>query len=531
MGDSRGTEDEFDVPSCYTDLHVIGYGTYGEVREAKVVEGATRPDNAYFLRLEPGKMVAIKRLKRDLVYRDSYHAKKVFREITLLKQLIHENVVKLVDLYISDARDIYIITEKMDCDLSNILIPSFEMNDAMVQYILYGIMRGLKYIHSAGVIHRDLKPSNILLNSSLDARICDFGLARSSSQTTLATGYVTTRWYRAPEVMLTWRHYTEALDMWSVGCIFGEMLNKVRNYITATSRDPNTGEVTPLYALFPAESHVDHLEKIMMIVGPPPPEVVEATTDSHIAVFLRDKVEQLRESASSIEQYFSNVDSTATSMIVGLLNFNPAHRFHAAHALEHPYLSKYHEPSEEHVRTEINRDFELIELSLDNWGRYIAREEVNMHQVDSGEFVPDPNTHVHAAVHNPLQQPRTNALPMPDFGPSVPSDYSLDEALRDFEAMTAQMQLEDPGSTNLLDLPDVGEAPQGPSEQFALDLPDRMPSLALENELMSLEDDRRYLQDQLTDDAVADPSRLLVGLSEVDAELELAQQRTHHDTT
>jgi len=79
-----------------------------------------------------------------------------------------------------------------------------------------------KYVHSANVIHRDLKPSNILVNENCDLKICDFGLARITDIE--MTGYVSTRYYRAPEIMLTWQHYDKAVDIWSVGCIFAEML-------------------------------------------------------------------------------------------------------------------------------------------------------------------------------------------------------------------------------------------------------------------------------------------------------------------
>lgn len=95
-----------------------------------------------------------------------------------------------------------------------------------VQYFLYQLLRGLKYIHSAHVLHRDLKPSNLLLNANCDLKICDFGLARTTSETDFMTEYVVTRWYRAPELLLNCSEYTAAIDVWSVGCIFMELLNR-----------------------------------------------------------------------------------------------------------------------------------------------------------------------------------------------------------------------------------------------------------------------------------------------------------------
>lgn len=87
-------------------------------------------------------------------------------------------------------------------------------------------MRGLKYIHSANVLHRDLKPSNLVLNTNCDLKICDFGLARTSNETEIMTEYVVTRWYRAPELLLNSSEYTGAIDIWSVGCIFMEILRR-----------------------------------------------------------------------------------------------------------------------------------------------------------------------------------------------------------------------------------------------------------------------------------------------------------------
>ena len=124
----------------------------------------------------------------------------------------------------------------MDLDLNNI-IKIQKLTDDQVKFIIYQIMRGLKYIHSAGIIHRywsplsllqteyprrDLKPSNLAVNEDCDLKILDFGLARPTDAE--MTGYVATRWYRAPEIMLNWMHYSQTVDIWSVGCIMAELL-------------------------------------------------------------------------------------------------------------------------------------------------------------------------------------------------------------------------------------------------------------------------------------------------------------------
>lgn len=147
--------------------------------------------------------------------------------------------------------DVYIVYELMDTDLHQIIRSDQPLTDdhcqvltshnfsllfisyymtwlffCSLQYFLYQILRGLKYIHSANVLHRDLKPSNLLLNANCDLKIADFGLARTTSETDLMTEYVVTRWYRAPELLLNSSEYTSAIDVWSVGCIFAEIMTR-----------------------------------------------------------------------------------------------------------------------------------------------------------------------------------------------------------------------------------------------------------------------------------------------------------------
>lgn len=116
----------------------------------------------------------------------------------------------------------------METDMHRV-IRTQELSDDHCQYFIYQTLRALKAMHSANVLHRDLKPSNLLLNANCDLKVCDFGLARSAASTEdnsgFMTEYVATRWYRAPEIMLTFKEYTKAIDVWSVGCILAEMLS------------------------------------------------------------------------------------------------------------------------------------------------------------------------------------------------------------------------------------------------------------------------------------------------------------------
>jgi p38 MAP kinase len=140
-------------------------------------------------------------------------------------------------------------------------LQSRPLEKQFIQYFLYQILRGLKYVHSAGVIHRDLKPSNILINENCDLKICDFGLARI--QDPQMTGYVSTRYYRAPEIMLTWQKYDVAVDIWSTGCIFAEML-----------------EGKPL---FPGKDHVHQFSIITELLGTPNDDLVSTICSENVS--------------------------------------------------------------------------------------------------------------------------------------------------------------------------------------------------------------------------------------------------------
>jgi len=214
----------FTIDTRYSMIRVVGSGAYGVVISAS---DATTDKN-----------VAIKMVPR--AFNDEIDAKRILREIKLLKHFRHENVVRIVDMmpptaaYLEDFHDVYIVADLMETDLHRIIYSKQKLSLDHAQYFIYQVLRGLKYIHSADVIHRDLKPSNLLVNSNCDLKICDFGLARGIHEpkhegkngTMLLTEYVVTRWYRAPEIMLACHEYSKPIDIWSVGCIFGELIQR-----------------------------------------------------------------------------------------------------------------------------------------------------------------------------------------------------------------------------------------------------------------------------------------------------------------
>ena len=186
----------FEVQDRYAPIKPIGKGAYGVVCSARNV----RTDEK----------VAIKKIT---AFENAVDAKRTLREIKLLRHLKHENVIRIVDVVappaLEEFTDVYVMYELMDTDLHQIIRSNQPLSDDHCQYFVYQLLRWLKYIHSANALHRDLKPSNLLLNANCDMKICDFGLARTNKEDeNFMTEYVVTRWYRAPELLLSCAEYT-----------------------------------------------------------------------------------------------------------------------------------------------------------------------------------------------------------------------------------------------------------------------------------------------------------------------------------
>ncbi|CAG8089191.1 unnamed protein product [Penicillium salamii] len=329
----------FETTQRYTQWKPLGLGVSGLVCSARDRIGH--------------RTVAVKKLAEP--FQTEAVARYMFREIKLLRQLHHENIINLTDIFISPSEDIYLVTELMATDLNTIL-KAKRVEDQFAQYFMYQIMRGLKYLHSAGVVHRDLKPSNILVNENCDLKICDFGLARI--QDLHMTGYVSTRYYRAPEIMLTWRKYNEKVDIWSAGCIFAELL---------------TGE-----PLFPGKNHINQFCVITDMLGNPPPEVVANVTSENTLNFVKSLPKRERKPMS---QVITQANTDATNLIDRMLQFDPDTRISAAIALETPYLAPYHDPTDEPVATE-TFDWSFLEANLpaDIWKTIMYGEVLGFHE-------------------------------------------------------------------------------------------------------------------------------------------------------
>ncbi|KAF8320432.1 kinase-like protein [Clavulina sp. PMI_390] len=218
----------------------------------------------------------------------------------------------------------------METDLYRVLKTQKLSNDH-ITYFTYQTLRALKALHSADVLHRDLKPSNLLLNANCDLKLCDFGLARANQQpadadSSFLTEYVATRWYRAPEIMLTFKEYTKAIDVWSAGCILAEMI---------------IGK-----PFFPGRDYHHQISLILDVLGTPSIEDFYAIKSPRSRDYLRALPFRKR---VPFAQLFPGADPLAVDLMERCLTFSPTRRITVDQALSHPYLKPYHDPLDEPV--------------------------------------------------------------------------------------------------------------------------------------------------------------------------------------
>ncbi|KAI0739228.1 mitogen activated protein kinase-like protein [Daedaleopsis nitida] len=366
----------FVVGSNYQVLDVIGEGAYGIVCSAVHVPSQRK--------------VAIKRITP---FDHSMFCLRTLREIKLLRHFHHENIISILDILrppsLDDFKEVYLVQELMETDLHRV-IRTQQLSDDHCQYFIYQTLRALKALHSADVLHRDLKPSNLLLNANCDLKLCDFGLARSArpppnvanDSSTFMTEYVATRsvpsssvsgesvrspphypsrdahyfcpplprWYRAPEVMLTFKEYTRAIDIWSVGCVLAEML----------SGKP----------LFPGRDYHHQLSIILDILGTPSLDDFYAITSQRSREYIRALPFRKKKPFSTL---FPSANPLAIDLMEKCLTFSPKRRIEVEDALKHPYLEAYHDPSDEPTAEPLDPSF----FDFDN-GDPLGKEQLKL---------------------------------------------------------------------------------------------------------------------------------------------------------
>lgn len=373
--EARKAKDKFKeswkVPARYEVRSLLGSGAYGNVAEAKDREQKRR--------------VAIKQAKHLLD--DLIDAKRILREIAILRKLDHPHLVQCYDVTVPvdlvRFNEIYVVLEVCDSDLKKLIRADVNLKQAHVSSLMYNMLVGVNYLHSAGIWHRDLKPANCLVNEDCCVKICDFGLARAveavshplegdegeaKNEKRHLTGHVVTRWYRAPELILLQENYTEAIDIWSVGCIYAELMGMYEG-----TKYSERGPLFPGHSCFPLSPHAGHkedtsfytkgtrdqLSMICKLIGTPSEEDTNSMTGDDAKCYMRCFG---KKQGSGIMETLGHLDKLGAGLIARMLVFSPDKRIKVAEALEHEVFASLRSPELEKTASErITLDFEKEE--------------------------------------------------------------------------------------------------------------------------------------------------------------------------
>ncbi|XP_053148571.1 mitogen-activated protein kinase 9 isoform X1 [Hemicordylus capensis] len=321
--------------------------------------------------------VAVKKLSRP--FQNQTHAKRAYRELVLLKCVNHKNIISLLNVFtpqksLEEFQDVYLVMELMDANLCQVI--HMELDHERMSYLLYQMLCGIKHLHSAGIIHRDLKPSNIVVKSDCTLKILDFGLARTACTNFMMTPYVVTRYYRAPEVILG-MGYKENVDIWSVGCIMGELVKGC--------------------VIFQGTDHIDQWNKVIEQLGTPSADFMKKLQPT-----VRNYVENRpKYPGIKFEELFpdwifpseSDRDKIKTSQARDLLSkmlvVDPDKRISVDEALRHPYITVWYDPAEAEAPPPQIYDAQLEERehAIEEWKELIYKEVMDWEERNKNGLV------------------------------------------------------------------------------------------------------------------------------------------------
>lgn len=349
----------YNVHKTYKVISEVGSGTYGRVYKA--------------ISQKTGKYVALKKIDTSRQEMDGFPITAI-REVKLLRMLNHRNIIALLEIIMSRPSSsnkfrgsTYLVFEYMDHDFMGLMTIKYRFKLPEIKCIMRQMIEGLKYLHENKIIHRDMKSANILLNNLGEVKIADFGLARQFANTPQAyyTNKVVTLWYRAPELLLGSTNYNTQIDMWSVGCIFAELL---------------TGEI-----LFKGDKEPRQLELIYEICGSPTTENWPEVEKLEYFGTLGPKTKSERKILEVIKSKKPDLDTETMNFLDGLLILDPKKRLSADQALMHQFFKS--DPLECSLKEMPKIDKECHDTLLR--AKKTKREDVI--KLDSGKQLPIEN--------------------------------------------------------------------------------------------------------------------------------------------
>ena len=286
----------------YEVIGVVGEGAYGIVYKCK--------------NKETGKYVAIKKFKE---VGDELVKKTMKRELKMLQRLHHPNVVEFQDAFRRKG-NLFLVFEFVDKNLLELLQEHPNgLDPNLIRHLIYQLCKSIKYLHEQNIIHRDIKPENLLITDKMESKLCDFGFARLVSETNeKLTDYVATRWYRAPELLLSQGNYGKEVDYWAIGCIMGELV------------DGNP--------LFPGENELDQIHCIQKVLGNLTDKQEEMFYNNPI--FNGKSLLNVTKPETLEKRYMGKFSKKAISFMKGLLALDPKKRLNGNTVFKHAYFEK-----------------------------------------------------------------------------------------------------------------------------------------------------------------------------------------------
>ncbi|WFD42953.1 [pyruvate dehydrogenase (acetyl-transferring)] kinase [Malassezia psittaci] len=345
---ARRDQERIPVLTRYRVLGFLSSGTYGRVYKAQEVRPLTESHR------EPG-VYAIKKFKPDREGNSALFtgiSQSAIREIVINRELRHENVVKMREVMLEDNA-IFLVYEFIEHDFLQMIHHHLTISRTPISYtvirsLLWQVLKGVQYLHESWIMHRDLKPANILITRYGVVKIADLGLARVYREplVPLYTSdlVVVTIWYRAPELLLGARHYTPAIDLWAVGCVWGELIALRPMFKGEEIRTGSKVKGSPL--------QTNQLSKIVDILGTPTEERWPSIDIlPEYAAWLATRRET--STPKTLYQWYTSRTGTMAGydLLDKLLQFDPTRRLTAQQALQHPWFKEEPLPTPKYVES------------------------------------------------------------------------------------------------------------------------------------------------------------------------------------